>query len=194
LQGCGKGNSDLFKPQAQFCNADFDQQGDTIKVLKEMIDHIATRGQEGINSDCSIMSDLHPFAEIAWLWVQPGRLDGKRYHLFTDGSCKDGRATWAFIAILETQKEGHVTFCRVGFAAGDVNEDIGPCDQPSLDAESTALIAMMEYALTLCDIPDVHLFCHFDAMAVGFAAMGANHRQRDAGSQAHLFTSGLLIS
>ena len=68
------------------------------------------------------------------------------------------------------------------FAAGDVNEDIGPCDQPSLDAESesTALIAMMEYALTLCDIPDVHLFCHFDAMAGGFAAMGANHRQRDA--------------
>ena len=116
LRGCGKGNSDLFKPQAQFCNADFDQQGDTIKVLKEMIDHIATRGQEGINSDCSIMSDLHPFAQIAWQWVQPGRLDGKRYHLFTDGSCKDGRATWAFIAILETQKEGHVTFCRVGFA------------------------------------------------------------------------------
>jgi hypothetical protein len=45
---------------------------------------------------------------------------------------------------------GPSTLHRVGFAAGEVSEDFGPCDQTSLDAEATAIIAMIEYALALC--------------------------------------------
>ena len=79
---------------------------------------------------------------------------------------------------------------RVGFAAGDVVDNLGPCDASPLDAEATAIIAMTEFAFTLCQIPRVSIFFHFGAMAVGFGAFGISNipqaegsmssRQRDA--------------
>ena len=67
--------------------------------------------------------------------------------MFTDGSCKNGRATWAISVVQQYSSHGQYKYRRVGFAAGNVDDSIGVCEQTAMDAEATAIIAMGEFAL-----------------------------------------------
>ena len=182
LRCCEEDNSDLFKHQACSENEGQERRDEHLTGLRGMIDFILARGQEGINRDCTILSDFHPYAQIAWSWLDQGHHDGCKYHIFTDGSCKNEHATWAFVVIQENHMNGRSVFHRVGFAAGEVSEDVGPCDQTSLDAEATAIIAMIEYALALCTRSKVEMVCHFDARVVGRGIFGQQKIPKAQGS------------
>ena len=43
---------------------------------------------------------------------------------------------------------------------------LGACEQTAMDAEATAIIAMIEFALGICQSTDACFYCHFDAQTV----------------------------
>jgi ribonuclease HI len=153
-----------------------------IAALVKSLHSIYDRGHSGINCDFMVVPHLHPHARIACEWVPPGSHNGHVWHIFTDGSAKKERATWAIVIIKEVCLDGRLTYARVGYAAGEVNEALGPVDQNAMDAEATAIIAMVEYAIANCVAPESHVYCHFDAMAVGFGATGVYGMPQRRGS------------
>ena len=159
-----------------------EEKGNGISELDQTLQTIYKKGLHGINQDFMMVPYLHPHARIACEWVPPGTHHGHVWHIFTDGSAKNEKATWAIVIIKEVLWDGRHTFVRVGYAAGDVTEDLGPVDQNAMDAEATAIIAMVEYALANCVFPESHVYCHFDAMAVGFGATGIQGIPQQKGS------------
>ena len=153
-----------------------------IDALVKSLQAIYDRGHSGINCDFMVVPHIHPHARIACEWVPPGSHNGHVWHIFTDGSAKKEIATWAIVIIKEVCLDGRLTYARVGYAAGEVNEALGPVDQNAMDAEATAIIAMVEYAIANCVAPESHVYCHFDAMAVGFGATGVYGMPQRRGS------------
>ena len=129
------------------------------------------RGMEGINKDFQDIPALHPHARLASELTMGGVGQGDM-HIFTDGSCKNGRATWAISVVQQCSFHGPVKYRRVGFAAGEVDDSLGDCEQTAMDAEATAIIAMIEFALGICQSAGGRFYCHFDAQTVGFGATG----------------------
>ena len=146
----------------------------SISTLQDCLHRIQARGTEGINSDFAIVPHLHPHARVAAEWVSEAPSEVNTWHIFTDGSAKQERATWAMVILQELHVKGATHYARVGYAAGEVTDEIGEVDQNAMDAEATAIIAMIEFALANCDKPNVEIYCHFDAWTVGFGAMGAS--------------------
>ena len=144
----------------------------SINTLHECLQRICERGQEGINSDFTMIPHLHPHAKIAAEWVSEATSEVDVWHIFTDGSAKNDKATWAMVILQEIHMRDSICYARVGYAADEVNDEIGRVDQTAMDAEATAIIAMIEYALANCTRANVAVYCHFDAWTVGFGAMG----------------------
>ena len=156
-------------------------QDPQIAVLRSHLHTVFSRSMEGINYDFSDIPDLHPHARCAQELTPCGFGSGV-LHIFTDGSCKKGRATWAFTIVQQFSAHGPDKFRRVGFAAGHVDDALGVCEQTSLDAESTAIIAMIEFALGNCHHSHVSFVCHFDAITAGFGATGTYNVACSAGA------------
>ena len=91
---------------------------------------------------------MHPHACLARELTPAGHGHGD-LHVFTDGSCKHGRATWAISIIQQYPYHGQSKYRRVGFAAGEVDGSLGACEQTAMDAEATAIIAMVDLMFTL---------------------------------------------
>ena len=134
--------------------------------LRQAICKVQKKGWEGLHTQFNKIPNLHPSAQLA---VSLAGIDdaSSELHIFTDGSAKNGQASWAFVVL---SKIGN-NFSCVGFAGDLVDDSIGEVDQDCADAEATALIGMAEYVLSLgSSIREVH--CFFDALAVGFGANG----------------------
>lgn len=110
-------------------------------------------------------------------------MDGSVYHIFTDGSSKNDKATWAITILHQADVDGKHVYYSVGYAAGHVNDDLGACDPSAMDAEATAIIAMAEFAFGQSHQRSVNIYCHFDALLVGFGAMGECNIPVQQGSQ-----------
>ena len=161
-----------------------------VESLSQCIQDISKRGTLGLNQDDDCLQFLHMHAQIAWQWTVCRPFMSAHYHIFTDGSCKDGRASWACLVIQEHCNKGCTSFSRAGYAGGMVDELVGPCDATSMDAEATAIIAAAEIAISLCHISNVSITFHFDANVIGHGAFGhfkiptiqgsESRRQKDA--------------
>jgi len=171
---------------------------ETSACLDELNRHLSTLmlpDWQGLNTDFAFLPTLHPFAEIACQWTGGCRQASGTFHVFTDGSCRSGKAAWAFVVLCEQKGHEGSRFVRVGYAAGRVQEDIGPCEQTAQDAEATAIIAAVEFLLSRqnTQIVDVHL--HFDATAVGYGIVGkSNLIQQDHTVSARQWSARVLMS
>ena len=171
---------------------------ETIACLDELNRHLNTlmmSGWQGLNTDFAFLPTLHPFAEIACQWTGGCREASGTFHVFTDGSCRSGKAAWAFVVLCEQKGHDGARFVRVGYAAGRVQEDIGPCEQTAQDAEATAIIAAVEFLLSRQNTQIVEVHLHFDATAVGYGIMGkTNLIQQDHKVSARQWSARVLMS
>ena len=163
-----------------------------IADLRRHLQKLYSRGMEGINAEFMDIPDLHPHARCA-RDLTPSGLGSGDFHVFTDGSCKNGKATWAITIVQQHMVQGRWCFQRVGFAAGNVDDTLGECEQTSMDAESTAIIAMIEFALGNCHLHRDNFFCHFDALSAGFGASGEYNIARSAGMFSHGQTAARIL-
>ena len=174
LRPCQEDNSDLLDGQnKQLFGHVFQEKNDAMLVsLKADLQVLFEEGWNGLNRDFALIPYVHPFAAIA---SQQLKLDGdchNIFHIFTDGSCKRHNAAWAFVVLCECRATTHSEFFRIGYAAGMVNDSIGPVRMTATDAEATAIIAGVEYLLARPLIHDAEIFFHYDALAVGHGACG----------------------
>ena len=147
----------------------------SLNTLNVALAKLCLPGWVGLNHDMTVLSDLHPHAQLAGkLTVQDPHAMGT-FHVFTDGSCRKGDAGWAFAVICAQQLEGFVRHIRVGFAAGKLSCDLGPTEMTAQDAEATAIVAACEYILSRREVQSLHIHLHFGATAVGFGSMGATN-------------------
>ena len=161
---------DVANPEHGTCRPE--GRWDDIAELQSLLRNVLSRGHEGINEDFADIPSLHPHAQIACLLSHAHSDKSPVYHVFTDGSCKHDRATWAITILQQHDLHGRNIFHRVGYAAGCVSDDLGQFDPTAMDAEATAIIAMAEFALGQCFHQAITVYCHFDALVVGFGATG----------------------
>ena len=182
---------DVANPEHGTCRPE--GRWDDIAELQSLLRNVLSRGHEGINEDFADIPSLHPHAQIACLLSHAHSDKSPVYHVFTDGSCKHDRATWAITILQQHDLHGRNIFHRVGYAAGCVSDDLGQFDPTAMDAEATAIIAMAEFALGQCFHQAITVYCHFDALVVGFGATGeynipmqhGSHSQREDGKNHH---------
>ena len=172
LHGCGGGNLDPISPRGQIRDNAAESNRDALDDLESRIAGVLAPDWQGLNTDFAVLPSMHPFAMIACQWTQECDDVKGIFHVFTDGSMRQGKAAWAFVVICEQKVNGKTHFVRVGYAADRVNSDIGPCEQSAQDAEATALIAAAEYLLSRTDSGELEVHLHFDAKSVGFGSTG----------------------
>eukprot|EP00435_Cladocopium_sp_Y103_P028225 s2553_g7.t1 len=130
----------------------------------------------GLNLDWTHVPGMHPFAVAACQVTEQDSGQkisaANRFHIFTDGSCKGSSATWAFTVLCEQTLPSHKNFIRVGYAAGQVNEVLGPVEQTAQDAEATAIAAAAEFLLSKELPPNMDVFLQYDAQSVGHGSTG----------------------
>ena len=156
-----------------------------INSLNAAVATLCLPGWKGINADVAEIPQLHPCASIACQYtVQDSKATGD-FHIFTDGSSRKGHAAWAFNIVCARHSQSGTSFMRVGFAGGELTDDVGPVSITPHDAESTAIIAACEYLLSRQDASTIRVCLHFDAIAAGFGSTGQNNiiRQDPALSQ-----------
>ena len=150
-----------------------DQLSD-IRTLQQILDQLQDDEWQGLNQDYEHIPNMHDAAKYAFANTDScqeipscGNL-----HIYTDGSAGKGKAAWAFIVVLEYAQAGNISYVRMGYAAGEVTHDLGDFVADAIDAEATAIIAAGELLLKQKWAAWRHVYCHFDAKAVGFAAAG----------------------
>ena len=84
---------DVANPEHGTCRPE--GRWDDIAELQSLLRNVLSRGHEGINEDFADIPSLHPHAQIACLLSHAHSDKSPVYHVFTDGSCKHDRATWA---------------------------------------------------------------------------------------------------
>ena len=153
-----------------------DQQSDaSLGRLNIALAQVCLPGWKGLNHDMMVLDDLHPHAKLACQLTRQDEHAGGTFHVFTDGSCKNGRAGWSFAVVCAQQCEGYVRFVRIGYAAGELNSEIGPVAITAQDAEATAIVAACEYLLSRRSAQQIAVHMHFDAWAVGFGSTGVSN-------------------
>lgn len=169
LRQCHEGNMDLMDCQGEQCTQD---STEAIKALRHDMALVFQEGWKGLNHDFEVVPFLHPFARVASQQSVSKENCRNIFHVFTDGSCKRHKAAWAFVVLCEGHVNGSTTYFRIGFAAGNVDEQIGRARCTAADAEATAIIAGAEFLLAKPDLSNMEVFFHYDAIAVGHGACG----------------------
>eukprot|EP00435_Cladocopium_sp_Y103_P047607 s1949_g14.t1 len=147
------------------------QESPMISSLQVVLQELTADNWQGLNIDFTPVPDMHPFAQIACNVVPVGT-HGNVFHVFSDGSCRKGKAAWAFALLCETVTPVGRTLVRIGYAAGSLNESIGKCQMTALDAEATGIVAAAEYLLSKSHLPQCEIYFHYDATAVGHGSTG----------------------
>ena len=158
-------------PFARAQLGELDEQAIQIASLKCIVQDLMKPTWKGLNTDFAILDNLHPIARHAIDATHFGRHEATRFHIFTDGSEKDGIASWAFVVLNEVRTSQGSSFFRVGYAGGLVSLPDGQVPT-ALDAEAEAVIAMADYLLSRKWVDSLEVHCHYDSMAIGAAAFG----------------------
>ena len=165
----------LLPLQQQETRADQDVSSDDLVADMELtLSHMLNGPWIGLNTDFAVIPQLHPIAQAACRCTPVSKMATNVFHIFTDGSCKNGDAAWSFIVLCECNVGSQRHFVRIGYAAGRVDSEIGPTEQTAQDAEATALIAAANFLLTKRDLPHLAIHFHFDATAVGKGSCGTH--------------------
>eukprot|EP00435_Cladocopium_sp_Y103_P043087 s478_g12.t1 len=165
-----------------------------LNELKHLIDCLCGVPWIGFNNDFESIPQMHPYARAA-IDLTGTQCNGRRLHIFTDGSSSKRKAAWAFVILNETRVNGNSVFHKLGFAGGRLKEDIVPCIINALDAEATAIIAATEYLLSVSWIQTASMVFHYDALAAGHGAMGMqNVPQNDHGPSFRQHAARLMIA
>ena len=170
LRHCHEDNLDLMGCQG---NGSVQTTSEAIDRLKHDLSLLYQEDWKGLNHDFEQIPYLHPFARLASQKTQGTSRCQNVFHVFTDGSCKRHKAAWAFVVLCECHTLESPLFYRVGFAAGNVDESIGKVRCNAADAEATAIIAGAEFLLAKAELPNIEVFFHYDAIAVGHGACGS---------------------
>lgn len=125
----------------------------------------------GLNHDFMQLHVSHPAALCALAVQQASQDKYPILHIYSDGSCKDNTAAWAFVVVAQIPSASGPTFWKYGFAADVLDDTLGPFQYTAMDAEATALIAAAEFLLPLATL-EQSIHFHFDAQSVGFGAFG----------------------
>ena len=177
--GCRKeGNLDLFghhdgETKHLGCS---EPDRSLLDSLNEVLVNMQQPDWNGLNTDFEQLPSLHPHASLALQCAAAGALvsDGM-LHIYTDGACRRGKAAWAFVVLQQRWHNGYEFYHRIGFAAGASNDQLEACEVTALNAEATAIIAVAEFLLSLGDLSERHIQCHFDAQSVGWGAFGRSN-------------------
>ncbi|CAL1161389.1 unnamed protein product [Cladocopium goreaui] len=165
----------LLPMQQQETREERDVSSDDVVADMELtLSHMLNGPWIGLNTDFAVIPQLHPIAQAACRCTPVSKVATNVFHIFTDGSCKNGDAAWSFIVLCECNVESQRHFVRIGYAAGRVDSEIGPTEQTAQDAEATALIAAANFMLTKRDLPHLAIHFHFDATAVGKGSCGTH--------------------
>ena len=157
---------DKLWPESVHVKNVLDSDDETITELHQALELLQMDQWQGLNTNFDAIPNLHPSAKCAIQMIGMSSLT-RHLHIYTDGSAKNGVASWAFVVLCQV---GHAFRC-VGFAGGIVDDSIGKCEHLSNDAEATAIIAMSEFVLSLGTfVQTVHCYC--DSLAVGFGTDG----------------------
>ena len=140
---------------------------------------------QGMNYDFEMLPTVHPMADFALNNTPPCKNLTHRLHVFTDGSADRKQAAWAFCIINEHCSGEHTYFTKVGYAAGLVDDSLGPCESNAQDAEATAIIAAGEFLLANIRHLKCEVFLHFDAVNAGFGACGSQNEPSFHGEPSH---------
>ena len=143
-----------------------------LKDIEATLSHMMNEPWIGLNTDFLVIPQLHPIAQAACECTEVSRDTTNVFHIFTDGSCKNGDAAWSFVVLCECNSGSQRRFVRIGYAAGKVDCGIGQTENTAQDAEATALIAAANFLLTKRDIDHLVVHFHFDATAVGKGSFG----------------------
>ena len=141
LQGRGGGNLDPTSPQGKSNENGDEGGGDRLADLRKEIAGVLAPGWQGLNTDLTVLPPMHPFAMVACQWTQEDANARGVFHVFTDGSMRQGKSAWAFVVVCEQKGNGMSGFVRIGYAADRVRSDIGPCEQlPKLRRRQLSLL------------------------------------------------------
>ena len=168
-----------------------------IVELQDILTQLQTGEWQGLNRDYERVPNMHTAAQYAFettaKWHEIPNCGN--IHIFTDGSSSQCQAAWAFVVILEYVHAGITSYVRLGYAAGAVDHDLGDFLPDAIDAEATALIAAGEFLLKQQWAAWRHVYCHFDAKAVGYAAAGRqNIPVRKSGASTRVENARIMIS
>eukprot|EP00435_Cladocopium_sp_Y103_P035890 s2365_g9.t1 len=144
---------------------------DEIRHLRKLLNALFKPGWVGLNQQFEQIPDVHPFAQIAFEHTSSGN-EAADLHVFTDGSCGRNTASWAFVLVGETQSHGKTVFCKLGYAAGLLDQGLGPTNISAIDAEATAIIAAADFLLSQKTATSTNILFHYDAVAAGHGATG----------------------
>ena len=154
-------------------------QASTIEEVSDELQTILADLQhhdwKGLNWDFDALPLTHPAACHARNVTKDCTQTPTCFHIYTDGSCKHNVAAWAFVVVVEWYDGKMTQRARVGYAGQTLNTDIGPFECTAADAEATALIAAAEYLLSRPNKDKLEIHLHYDATAVGHAAVGAQN-------------------
>ena len=137
--------------------------------LRQALKNIMDKPWKGINVDFQLLPEMHPAAEYAISATDWSASTTGNFHIFTDGSAWKGKAAWAFVIICQVQTSLGPKYARIGYAGSNLGDED---NYTAIDAEAMAIISAAEYVLALPRYPDMHVYFHYDATAVGRGAWG----------------------
>ena len=164
-----KAHACVAQPQEASSSCQLDQATvDALDQLQTQVRALFNADWVGLNLDFHQVPPLHPIAQAAIAVTPQHEAIGTHYHVYTDGSCKDGKCAWAFLVISEIPTSFGPVFTRIGYS-GDLMSD--QHNTPAA-AEAMALIGAIEYLLSRPLLDQLSIHFHYDATAVGHASVG----------------------
>lgn len=155
----------------------------SLQELRARLRLIFTDSWQGLNVDLDCAQPmLHEAARCALQMSQVLEHSNQhvsRFHVYTDGSAKAGVGAWAFVVLAEVPGPQGPEYARIGYACAKLDEDLGPVNHDSMDAEATGLIAAAEYILSRRIVPNMSISLHFDATVVALLHVGAKQCQQN---------------
>ena len=146
-----------------------------VQEIQQLVHDACQPGWVGLNCDFQCMPCPHPAAIMALQQTKEDRKLNGNFHIFTDGSAKQGKAAWAFVLLVESCGGDRIQFIRVGYS-GALLTGQGP--HTASDAEATAIIAACEFLLSRENIHAFTVQLHYDAQAIGEGACGTCNVQK----------------
>ena len=169
---------DEFEEICDYLVSTHEQTKDEVEIpqpiteLEDLVKALLQPTWIGLNYDFEILQSGHPAIAYA-IACTPlvSESSGTHFHIFTDGSSKNGQGAWAFVVLVQIGSGSDKLFGRVAFAGDKIVSENGQATTAA-EAESWALIAMSDYLLSRPWTPGMQIHCHYDAKVIGEAAWG----------------------
>ena len=161
--------------------------------LRNIVQQLLQDSWVGLNRDFTVLHPKYPAARMAIAqtvqWDEPS----SRFHIYTDGSAKQGKAAWAFVVICEFQGLNGRQFARVGYSGAKLSDEDDKY-RTSVDAEAAAIVHMCDYLLGRPMVAGMELHCYFDAKSIGMAAFGIQNTQEKGDCTSLVYQARIIMA